>query len=93
MKLGKRGGLLDLAAFLAIFVAALALYDRGVPDLTGLAWWGFVLLASVYLAWKGLASRRGADPTASPGGWGAVLPTKVSRWMLGEDDSKKKSDR
>jgi hypothetical protein len=92
MRFGKRGGLLDLAVFLAIFVASLALYYRGLPDLTGLAWWGFVLLASLYLAWKGWASRRAASPTASPGGWGAVLPAKVSRWMLGEDDVKRKSD-
>ena len=87
MRLGKRGGLLDLVVFLAILLAGLELYRRGVPDLLGLIWWSIVVLASIYLAWKAWAARRASNPTALPGGWGAVLPKKVSRWALGEDDA------
>jgi hypothetical protein len=93
VKLGKRSGLLDVAIFLAIFLVSLALYKRGLPDLTGLVWWSFVLLASIYLVWKGWTVRRAVNPGASPGGWGAVLPAKVSRWMLGEEDGTTKSDQ
>jgi hypothetical protein len=30
------------------------------------------------------------EPIAGPGGWGAVLPAKVSRWMLVEDDANRR---
>jgi len=93
MKFGKGGGLLALAVFLAIFIASLALYDRGFPDIAGLIWWGLVLLASIYLAWKGWTARRAENPTASAGGWGAVLPPTLSRWTLGEDNATTKRDR
>ena len=59
-----------------------------MPDFTGLVWWAFVLGASLCLAWKGLTARNAADRSRVPGGWGAVMPSKLSRWMLGEDDAK-----
>ena len=85
MKLGK-SGFLDLSVFLVVFIALLALYARGFSDRTGLLWWGLVLLGFVRLAWKSGFARWGAQRTQLRGGWGAVLPAKVSRWMLGEDD-------
>jgi hypothetical protein len=92
VKPGTRGGLLDLAVFLAIFVALLALYDRGFPDLTGLLWLGVVLLASVYLVWKVMMARRAKRANQLRGGWGAVVPEKLWRWMIGEDDAKTRDD-
>jgi hypothetical protein len=54
-----------------------------MPDFFGALWWVFVLAGSVYLVWKGLTGRL----AKSPGGWGAVTPPKLRRWMTGEDDA------
>jgi hypothetical protein len=54
-----------------------------MPDFFGMLWWVFVLGGSLYLVWKGLTGRL----EKAPGGWGAVLPSKVGRWMSGEDDA------
>ena len=89
MKLGTRRGFRDLAVFVVVFGVLLAFASRGMPDVTGLLWWGLVLLGSIYLAWKSSRSRQSGES----GGWGAVLPLKVSRWMLGEDEADSKSKR
>jgi hypothetical protein len=83
VKVGSASAFRGLAVFIVIFAVLLALKRRGMPDITGLLWWVIVLGASVYLAWKGLTGRN----SRGPGGWGAVLPQKLSRWMLGEDDA------
>ena len=93
MKLGTARGFRDLAVFLVVFAVLLELTRRGVADITGLLWWGFVLLGTVYLAWKSWRTRNKPHPSDGPGGWGAVLPPRVSRWMLGEDDADSKSNR
>lgn len=93
MKRGTAAAFRDLAIFLIVFGALLALYSRGMPDVTGLLWWGLVLLGSIYLAWKGWKTRNSSPRSQGPGGWGAVVPRKVRRWMLGEDDSDRPSNR
>jgi hypothetical protein len=81
----------DLAVFLVIFGTLIALSSRGViDDVIGLLWWGFVLLASICLAWKGWTARKTGHGSLGPGGWGAVVPPKIWRWMLGEDETESK---
>jgi hypothetical protein len=89
MKVGSASAFRGLAVFLVVFAGLLVLKRRGMPDFTGLAWWAIVLGASLYLAWKGLTTRSRADSSRGPGGWGAVFPRKLSRWMLGENDTKR----
>jgi hypothetical protein len=83
VKVGSASAFRGLAVFVVVFAALLALKRGGMPDFTGLAWWVVVLGASVFLAWKGLTARN----SRGPGGWSAVIPPKLSRWMLGEDDA------
>jgi hypothetical protein len=87
VKVGSASAFRGLAVFLTIFAVLLALKIRGMPDVTGVVWWVLVLAASLHLAWKGLTLRKRADRSRGPGGWGAVMPPKLSRWMLGEDDA------
>ena len=89
MKVGSASAFRGLAVFIVAFAALLALKRGGMPDFTGLVWWAFVLGASLYLAWKGLTTRNAADGSRGPGGWGAVMPSRLSRWMLGEEDAKR----
>ena len=89
MKVGSASAFRGLAVFLVIFAVLLALKRGGMPDFTGLLWWVLVFGASLYLAWKGLTTRDRADGSRGPGGWSAVMPQKLSRWMLGEDDAKR----
>jgi hypothetical protein len=86
MKLGRFSAFRDLAIFIAVFSVLLILFDRGLPDVTGLIWWALVALASIYLVWKGWRARKGSPTSQGPGGWGAVLPSKVWRWMNGEEE-------
>jgi hypothetical protein len=44
---------------------------------------------SLYLVWKGLTGRL----AKAPGGWGAIMAPKLSRWMLGEDDAARMAAR
>ena len=88
MKVGSTSAFRGLAVFIVVFAVLLALKRGGMPDFTGLVWWAIVLGASLYLAWEGLRTRNRADRSRGPGGWGAVMPSKLSRWMLGEDDTK-----
>ena len=81
VKVGSASAFRGLAIFLVVFTALLVLKRAGMPDVTGLVWWVFVLGAPGYLAWKGWS--------CGPGGRGAVLPAKLWRWMLGEDDAKR----
>jgi len=67
----------------------LMLKRRGMPDFFGVLWWVFVLGGSLYLVWKGLTGRL----AKSPGGWGAVTPPKLWRWMMGEDDAARMAER
>jgi hypothetical protein len=85
VKLGRASGFRDLAIFLVIFAVLLALSSRGMADFTGLLWWGLVLVGSIYLAWKGWRHRKSSRESQGPGGWGAVIPPKLWRWMIGED--------
>ena len=87
MKVGSARAFRGLAVFVVIFAVLLALKRGGMPDFTGLAWWAIVLGASLYLAGKALMTRKPMDGSRGPGGWGAVMPSKLSRWMLGEDDA------
>jgi hypothetical protein len=87
VKVGSASAFRGLAVFIVIFAVLLALKRRGMPDFTGLVWWAVVLAASLHLAWKGLTTRNRADGSRGPGGWGAVMPRRLSRWMLGEDDA------
>ena len=87
MKVGSANAFRGLAVFLVVFALLLALKRGGMPDISGLVWWALVLAASLYLVWKGLTARNPADGSRGPGGWGAVMPKKLSRWMLGEDDA------
>ena len=89
MKVGTARAFRGLAIFVVIFVALLALKDRGMPDFTGLAWFAVVLGASVDLIWKGWRARNRAVESRGPGGWGAVMPPRLSRWMTGEDDAER----
>lgn len=86
MKFGSTKAFRDLAVFILIFAVLVALTRNGMPDISGLVWWGLVLSASAYLIWKGLAARGAGDESRGRGGWGAVLPPKLWRWMAGEDD-------
>jgi uncharacterized membrane protein YjgN (DUF898 family) len=86
VKLGTASAFRGLAIFVIVFAVLLKLKQRGMPDIIGVAWWAFVLGASLYLAWKGWRRRR-MDQSQGQGGWGAVLPANLSRWMLGEDDA------
>jgi hypothetical protein len=87
VKLGSASAFRGLAVFVVVVAALLALRRSGMPDFTGVLWWVIVLAASLYLALKGFARRNGPDGSRGPGGWGAVMPPKLSRWMLGEDDT------
>lgn len=50
VKVGSPSAFRDLAIFIVIFAALLALSQAGMPDFTGVLWWAFVLCASIYLA-------------------------------------------
>jgi hypothetical protein len=93
MKFGGFRAFRDLAIFLAVFSVLLIFSAGGLPDVTGLIWWAFVVWASVYLIWKGWRARKDSHPSQGPGGWGAVLPPKVWRWMSGEEDGRDKDKR
>ena len=84
MKVGSFRAFRGLAIFMVVTMVLLALKRRGLPDFTGFLWWGLVLGGSGYLAWKGWKARNA--PHDGPGGWGAVMPPKLSRWMLGENE-------
>jgi hypothetical protein len=81
VRVGSFRAFRGLAIFIVITMVLLALKRRGLPDFTGFLWWGLVLGGSVHLAWQGLRGRK-----EGPGGWGAVMPSKLSRWMLGENE-------
>ena len=85
MKVGSASAFRGLVVFWIVFAVLFALKRAGMPDFTGLLWWAVVLGASLYLAWKGLTTRG----NRGPGGWSAVMPRRLGRWMLGEDDSKR----
>jgi hypothetical protein len=89
VKVGSASAFRGLAVFVVIFAVLLALKRGGMPDFTGLIWWALVLGASGYLAWTAWTTRNAADGSRGPGGWGAVVPPKLWRWMLGEDDTKR----
>ncbi len=87
MKLsGRTLALVELAIFVIALGALVALDARETSRWIALAWLGFMLLASAYLAWKGWRTRKNPFHVHGPGGWGAVLPARVWRWMMGEDD-------
>jgi threonine/homoserine/homoserine lactone efflux protein len=83
MRIGNPKAFRDLAIFLVLVMVGLALERRGMPDFFGVLWWVLVIGGSLYLVWKGLTGRS----TNGPGGWGAVTPPKLWRWMVGEDDA------
>ena len=87
MKLRASSGFRDLAIFLIVFAVLLGIGSRAVSNIIALAWWAFVLLASVYLILKGWKPHMNGKELKRPGGWGAVVPPKVWRWMIGEDES------
>jgi hypothetical protein len=76
MRLGKPAAFRGLAIFVVIVAAMLALKERGMPDFTGALWWIAVLAGSLYFLWQSWRA----------GGWEKLKRTKLSRWMLGEDD-------
>ncbi len=86
MQIGSAKAVRDIAIFVVIVMAGLVLKGLGMPDFTGFLWWGLVLGGSLYLAWKGLTRRL----AKAPGGWGAVMSPKVSRWMLGENEPERR---
>lgn len=83
MQIGSPKAFRGLAIFVVLVVVGLALKRRGIPDYFGLLWWLLVLGGSLYLVWKGLSGRL----ANAPGGRGAVMAPKLSRWMSGEDDA------
>ena len=85
MQVGSAKAFRDFAIFLVIFMALLALKRLGMPDLLGWVWLALVLVASLHLAWKGFRNRKNVDRSQGPGGWGAVMPPKLWRWMIGAD--------
>ena len=86
VRLGARGALIGFGVFFVVFVVLLALKRQGMPDFFGLAWWAVLLGASGYLVVGGLMGRNRPDKKG-PGGWGAVMPPGVHRWMQGDDDN------
>jgi hypothetical protein len=90
MRLGPSSGFRDLAIFLIVFAVLLAIGSRALSNVIALAWFAFVLLASLFLIFKGWKAR---GSMKGPGGWGAVLPQKVWRWMLGENEAESESKR
>ena len=85
LKLGAVGALIGFGIFLVAFALLLALKRAGMPDYFGLLWLVLVLGASGCLAWRGCRPRINGE--SANGGWGAVLPSAVHRWMMGENDS------
>ena len=83
MQIGSPKAFRGLAIFIVLVTVGLVLKRRGMPDYFGVLWWVLVLAASLYLVWKGVTGRS----AKSPGGWGAVTPPKLWRWMVGEDDA------
>jgi len=83
MQIGSAKAFRGLAIFVVLVMVGLVLKQRGMPDFFGMLWWAFVLGGSLYLVWKGLTGRL----AKAPGGWGAIMAPKLSRWMLGEDDA------
>ena len=86
MQIGSVKAFRGLAIFVIVVMVGLYLKRLGMPDFTGLLWWGLVLGGSAYLAWKGLTRRL----SKAPGGWGAVLSPKIGRWMLGENEPERR---
>lgn len=89
MQIGSAKAFRGFAIFVVIVIVGLVFKRLGMPDFTGLLWWGVVLGGSLYLAWKGLTGRL----AKAPGGWGAIMAPKLSRWMLGEDDAARMAAR
>jgi hypothetical protein len=89
MQIGTLKAFRDLAIFIVLVMVGLALKRRGMPDFFGVVWWVLVLGGSLFLVWKGVTGRF----TNGPGGWGAVTPPKLWRWMVGEDDAERMAAR
>jgi threonine/homoserine/homoserine lactone efflux protein len=89
MQIGSFKAFRGFAIFVVLVMVGLMLKRRGMPDFFGVLWWVFVLGGSLYLVWKGLTGRL----AKSPGGWGAVTPPKLWRWMMGEDDAARMAER
>jgi hypothetical protein len=89
MQIGSPKAFRGLAIFVALLLAGLVLRRLGMPDFIGVLWWTLLLGGSLYFVWKGLTGRLANEP----GGWGAITPPKLWRWMLGEDDAARTAPR
>ena len=85
----------DLIAFLLIFSVLLAFASPEVDNLIASAWLGVLLLGSGMLLWRSWRAR--SDPESSKAfrdaRWGSIVPPKLFRWMIGEDEDSKRNKK
>lgn len=94
MRIGSKKAWRDAAVFLLVFSVLLAFASPTVDSIIALAWLGVLVLASGIMLWRRWLARR--DPESSKAirdaRWGSVVPPKVFRWMIGEDEDSKRNE-
>lgn len=91
MKTGTKKARRDLAVFLLVFSVLLAFASPAVDNGIAFAWLGLLALASVVMLWRSWRARHDSELSRAfrDARWGSVIPPKVFRWMIGEDEDSK----
>jgi hypothetical protein len=85
-----RAGLIEFLIFGAVVVGLTALHSKRLDSAIAFFFLLLLAAASARLVYKSWTTRN--DPVESSrvfmGRWASVLPPKVTRWMLGESDTR-----
>jgi len=95
MQIGTKKAWQDLAVFLLVFSMLLAFASPALDNLIALAWFAVLLLGSAVLLWRSWRARSNPELSRAfrDARWGSIVPPKLFRWMISEDEDSKGSEK